>query len=216
MFVPLANDKQTPLERLRTVKANSWSCKRQERAVGYGPMASMVTDAMPPALVKPMVQFGVRAGVVRKLRAGNLMISNVPGPDFPLYFAGMRMEAVYPMGPVVDGVALNITVQSYEDTLYVGINSGASALPDLPRLASAMVDELALLSLMARGTAGQARHHRPSLRCGGHSIGPPADLGVGHAGPRLGRHGLSHPTRAGRCVRLSGDCLGERSAEKSA
>ena len=104
----------------------------------------------------------MRAGVVRKLRAGNLMISNVPGPDFPLYFAGMRMEAVYPMGPVVDGVALNITVQSYEDTLYVGINSGAAALPDLPGLARAMVDELGSLSLMARGTAGAARHHRPS------------------------------------------------------
>ena len=154
MFVPLSNDKQTPLERLRTVKASSWSCKRQERAVGYGPMASMLTDAMPPALVRPMVQFGVRAGVVRKLRAGNLMISNVPGPDFPLYFAGMRMEAVYPMGPVMDGVALNITVQSYEDTLYVGINSGAAALPDLPGLARAMVDELGFLSLMARGRPG--------------------------------------------------------------
>ena len=60
MFVPLSNDKQTPLERLRTVKASSWSCKRQERAVGYGPMASMLTEAMPPALVRPMVQFGVR------------------------------------------------------------------------------------------------------------------------------------------------------------
>ena len=118
-------------------------------------MASMVTDAVPPALAKPMIRFGVRAGVVRKLRAGNLMISNVPGPDFPLYFAGMRMDAVYPIGPMVDGVALNITVQSYEDTLYVGINSGASALPDLPGLARAMVDELALLGLMARGTAGE-------------------------------------------------------------
>jgi WS/DGAT/MGAT family acyltransferase len=160
MFVPLSNDKQTPLERLRTVKANSWSCKRQERAVGYGPMASMVTDAMPPALAKPMVQFGVRTGAVRRLRAGNLMISNVPGPDFALYFAGMRMEQVYPLGPVLDGVALNITVQSYEDTLYVGINSSAAAVPDLPGFGHALVDELALLSLMARGTAGATRHHR--------------------------------------------------------
>jgi WS/DGAT C-terminal domain len=107
-----------------------------------------------------MVQFGVRAGAVRKLRAGNLMISNVPGPDFALYFAGMRMEQVYPMGPVLDGVALNITVQSYEDTLYVGINSSAAAVPDLPGFGHAMVDELALMSLMARGTAGATRHHR--------------------------------------------------------
>jgi hypothetical protein len=162
MFVPLSNDCQTPLERLRTVKANSWTCKRQERAVGYGPMASLVTEAMPPALARPVVQFGVRTGMVRRLRAGNLMISNVPGPNFPLYFAGMRMEAVYPLGPVIDGVALNITVQTYEDSLYVGINSGAAVLPDLSGFARALVDELALLNLMARGTAGSARHHRPS------------------------------------------------------
>jgi diacylglycerol O-acyltransferase len=162
MFVPLSNDCQTPLERLRRVKASSWAGKRQERAVGYGPMASLVTEAMPPALARPVVQFGVRAGVVRRLRAGNLMISNVPGPNFPLYFAGMQMEAVYPLGPVVDGVALNVTVQTYQESLFVGINAGLGAVPDLPGLARAMVDELALLNRMARGPAGPARHHRPS------------------------------------------------------
>jgi WS/DGAT/MGAT family acyltransferase len=169
MFVTLSNDRATPLERLRTVKSSSWSCKRQERSVGYGPMASLLTEALPPAVIKPMIQLGVRAGVVRRLRAGNLMISNVPGPDFPLYFAGMRMEAVYPLGPVVDGVALNVTVQSYEDTLYVGINSGAGAVPDQPGLARAMVEELALLSRMAHGQAGPGRHHRPTTaRTGAH------------------------------------------------
>jgi WS/DGAT/MGAT family acyltransferase len=172
MFVTLSNDRATPLERLRTVKSSSWSCKRQERAVGYGPMASSLTDALPPAVIKPVVQLGVRAGVVRRLRAGNLMISNVPGPDFSLFFAGMRMEAVYPLGPVVDGVALNITVQSYEDTLYVGINSVAGAVPDLPALARSMVEELALLSRMAHGQAGPGRHRRPS------SIAAPAHPGA--------------------------------------
>ena len=69
---------------------------------------------------------------MRKVRAGNLMISNVPGPDFPLYFAGMELRAVYPLGPVMDGVsAINITVQSYLDSLFVGINASATASPDL-------------------------------------------------------------------------------------
>jgi diacylglycerol O-acyltransferase len=156
MFVPLANDRLTPLERLRTVTASSASCKGQERAVGFGPMATMVADAIPPALARPVIQLGVRSGVLRKLRAGNLMISNVPGPDFPLYFAGMELRAVHPLGPVVDGVALNITVQSYRESLFVGINACAMAVPDLPALARAMADELSLLSRMAAG-AGERR-----------------------------------------------------------
>jgi diacylglycerol O-acyltransferase / wax synthase len=178
MFVTLSNDRTTPLERLRTVTEASASCKGQERAVGYGPMATRVAEAMPPAVAKPLVQFGVRSGILRKLRAGNLMISNVPGPNFPLYFAGMELRAVYPMGPIVDGVALNVTVQSYLDSLFVGINAAAAAVPDLPGLARAMEAELELLSKMAAG-AGPPRstptrhrrqppaHHRPEAGTGG-------------------------------------------------
>jgi hypothetical protein len=163
MFVPLSNDRQTPLERLRTVTAASASCQGQERAVGYGPMATLLADAIPPALAKPVIHIGVRAGVLRRLRAGNLMISNVPGPGFPLYFAGMELRAVHPLGPVVDGVALNITVQSYRESLFVGINACASAVPDLPGLARAMADELTLLCRMAAG-AGERRDTATSRR----------------------------------------------------
>jgi WS/DGAT/MGAT family acyltransferase len=164
MFVPLANDVQTPLERLRTVSEASSACKGQERAVGFGPLATLLADAMPPVIAKPLVQLGVRSGILRKLRPGNLMVSNVPGPSFPLYFAGMELCEVYPLGPVVDGVALNITVQSYRESLYVGINACATAVQALPSLAAAMVDELDLLTKMAERTRRQgtaaARHHR--------------------------------------------------------
>ena len=186
MFVPLSNDRQTPLERLRTVTAASASCKGQERAVGYGPMATLVADAIPPALAKPVIQIGVRSGVLRRLRAGNLMISNVPGPGFPLYFAGMELRAVHPLGPVVDGVALNITVQSYRESLFVGINACASAVPDLPGLARAMADELTLLSRMAIG-AGERRDtatpHRPRAA----SVHGRAAVPSGHAPATVAR-----------------------------
>jgi WS/DGAT/MGAT family acyltransferase len=162
MFVPLANDKKTALERLRTVMDASDSCKRQERAVGFGPTASLLADAIPPAVARPVVQLGVRAGLVRRLRAGNLMISNVPGPDFPLYFAGMRLQNLYPLGPVVDGVALNITVQSYLGSLFVGINACATAVPDPPGLASEMADELTLLTKMAAGVPAGRKRRRPA------------------------------------------------------
>ena len=145
----------------------AWSCKGQERAVGYGPMATLLADAVPPALAKPAIQLGVRSGVLRKLRAGNLMVSNVPGPTFPLYFAGMQLRGVYPLGPVVDGVAVNVTVQSYRDSLFVGINACAVTVPDPPGLARAMVEEVLPPSRMAIG-AGERRngagsqHRRPA------------------------------------------------------
>jgi WS/DGAT C-terminal domain len=66
---------------------------------------------------------------------------------------------VYPLGPVIDGVALNVTVQSYRESLFVGINACASAVPDLPGLTRAMVDELSLLCRMA---AGAGEPHRPT------------------------------------------------------
>jgi WS/DGAT/MGAT family acyltransferase len=177
MFVPLSNDLQTPLERLRTVTEASASAKGQERGVGFGPMATLLAEAMPPVIAKPVIQLGVRSGILRKLRAGNLMISNVPGPAFPLYFAGMQLRGVYPLGPVVDGVALNVTVQSYRDSLFVGINACASAVGDLPDLARAMPAELDLLCRMAAG-AGERRsaagsRHRHSA--GGHVTVPRSD-----------------------------------------
>ena len=123
-------------------------------------MASLVADAVPPALARPMIQLGVRAGVLRKVRPGNLMVSNVPGPPFPLYFAGMEMHAVYPLGPVVDGVALNVTVQSYRESLFVGINACAATVPDPDGLAGAMPGELSLLCRMAAGASSVRSGHR--------------------------------------------------------
>ncbi len=178
MFVPLSNERKTPLERLRTVAAASAACKGQERVAGFGPAIALVADAVPPAIAKPVVQLGVRAGVVRRARAANLMISNVPGPDFPLYFAGMRLECVFPLGPVVDGIALNITVQSYEESLFVGVNASARAVLHLTALTEAIEAELVRLNRMAlgaparhdparrrsRGPAGAAPTRRPGWR----------------------------------------------------
>jgi diacylglycerol O-acyltransferase len=150
MFVPLANDRDCPVARLAAVREASVSTKAQEKAVGYGPLAAAVSEAVPPLLAIPALRLGNEMGVVRRLRAGNLMVSNVPGPRFPLYFAGMKMEALHPLGPVIDGVALNITVQSYLDSVFVGINAGSTAVPDLPALARAMVEDLAELAALAK------------------------------------------------------------------
>lgn len=157
MFVPLASDRAQPLDRLETVAAACAAAKAQERVVGYGAMAAAVSEAVLPALAGPALRLGAQFGAMRRLRPGNLVISNVPGPRFPLYFAGMRMEAVYPIGPVVDGVALNITVQSYLDSLFVGINACPAVVPDVDSLARSVVLELTRLTEAAAEDVRAAR-----------------------------------------------------------
>ena len=68
----------------------------------------------------------------------NLVISNVPGPDFPLYFGGAEMMAGFPLGPVMDGMGLNITIMSYRGVLYWGLVADARAVPRLWDIASAV------------------------------------------------------------------------------
>jgi diacylglycerol O-acyltransferase len=65
----------------------------------------------------------------------NLVISNVPGPQVPLYYLGAQVKAMYPLGPIFHGSALNVTVMSLNGKLDVGIISCPQLLPDLWDLA---------------------------------------------------------------------------------
>jgi len=65
----------------------------------------------------------------------NVTISNVPGPEKPLYFRGARLEAIYPASIVTHGQALNITCQSYAGTMDFGFTGCHSSVPSLQRLA---------------------------------------------------------------------------------
>ena len=65
----------------------------------------------------------------------NVVISNVPGPPFPLYFAGAELESTLPMGPVMEGAGLNITVLSYMDHVDIGFMACRELVPDVWSLA---------------------------------------------------------------------------------
>jgi hypothetical protein len=80
----------------------------------------------------------------------NLVVSNVPGPPVPLYLAGAKMLTNYPASIVVHGVALNITVQSYDRHLDFGLMADAQALPDVRELADAVAVACADLQALLR------------------------------------------------------------------
>jgi hypothetical protein len=71
----------------------------------------------------------------------NVAISNVPGPQFPLYFAGAKLAHFFPVSIPGHGIALNITVQSYNGLLEVGLTACRRALPDVADLGNYIVDE---------------------------------------------------------------------------
>jgi hypothetical protein len=72
----------------------------------------------------------------------NVTISNVPGPPFPLYSVGAKLVANYPVGPIIDGTGLNMTVMSYLDQLDFGLLACPDVLDDVWGLADALHEAL--------------------------------------------------------------------------
>jgi hypothetical protein len=83
----------------------------------------------------PLMLSAIPSAVSRVRPAFNVVISNVPGPEKPLYFRGWRLEATYPLSIPFHGYALNITVQSYAGTLSFGFIGCRDTLPHLQRVA---------------------------------------------------------------------------------
>ena len=93
--------------------------------------------------------------------AGNLIVTDVPGPQVPLYLLGARLLEGYPFVPMMANQALGIALLSYDGGLYWGFNADWDAIADLHDLVDCFVDEFAALKKVAAGaTAGHARSRR--------------------------------------------------------
>jgi len=125
-----------PGKRLAHVMAASASMKAT-----LGSVKSLLPTDFPsmgvPWLMEGLTAIYGRAGVADRIPpVANVVISNVPGPTVPLYMAGAKMLTNYPTSIVVHGVALNITVQTYNESLDVGIIACAQAMPEVDEFAA--------------------------------------------------------------------------------
>jgi hypothetical protein len=84
----------------------------------------------------------------------NVLVSNIPGPDVPLWCAGSRLVALYPVGPLAEGVGLNITVISYTGTLYIGVLGCRRLVPEVDHVAHHLSDALGELVKVAVRNGG--------------------------------------------------------------
>ncbi len=75
----------------------------------------------------------------------NLIVSNVPGPPIPLYVAGAKVLAIYPMGPLLPGAGVNITILSNRGSVDMGIIADRETVPEVWRIAEGLEDGVTVL-----------------------------------------------------------------------
>ena len=148
MLAALPTNLSDPGDRLDAMHEAMRAAKDQHGAIPAGLLADVSQFAM-PALANQAWRLSARLRLFERVNPFNLIVSNVPGPRVPLYFAGAELLAYYPVSALVDGQGLNITVMSYRDNLYFGLVACRALVPDLDVMAGYLRDELGALTSAA-------------------------------------------------------------------
>jgi len=155
MLAKLPTNVADPGERLDIVHAVTKLAKSQQASIPQG-LVDQISDFAPPALTARAARVVFATGLLHRLPPFNLTISNIPGPNVPVYLCGARLLAHYPVSVITDGQGLNITVLGYLGRLHFGLVSCRELVPDIDALAGYLTDELAVLLTAAaqRAAAG--------------------------------------------------------------
>lgn len=130
MFVALPVQLDDPLERLRAIHESTMSAKEMTKAIRARRIQAFAESA-PPAVINLAFRTMFSAQLDQLVpAAANVLVSNVPGPPFPLYSVGARVRAIYPIGPLMMGMGLNCTVLSYIDSVDFGLQCDPELVAD--------------------------------------------------------------------------------------
>jgi diacylglycerol O-acyltransferase len=144
VMVKLGTDLDDPAERLASIHKSMRTGKEALSSMSPLQIMAMSALGMAPSIVTPMLRLN---GIVRP--PFNLIISNVPGPRSTQYLNGARMTGTYPLSIPINGMALNITCNSYAESMDFGLTGCRRSVPHLQRLLGHMDDELGALEKAA-------------------------------------------------------------------
>ncbi len=154
MLVSLASDVDDPVARLDAISESTLVAKEQEKLHGGRFLGDLAQIAL-PALASRVARAVAGTRLFDKMRPPfNVTVSSVRVPDVPLFLAGSRVAATYPVGPMAEGIGLNVTAFSYLGRVYFGLLSCRRLLPELDEVAVHVDDALGELvgcALDARG-----------------------------------------------------------------
>jgi diacylglycerol O-acyltransferase / wax synthase len=159
----LPTDEADPVTRVRQVHDQMVAAKQRFDMIPADVIVDLA-EQLPAVLATRAMRLGSRLRIADRLNPPiNLIISNVPGPRTPLYLAGAKLTHFYPVSTVVDGQGLNMTVQSYLDTLDFGLVSCRELVPDLWHLVDLCVNEVEVLKREC-GLAPKKRSAAPAKK----------------------------------------------------
>ena len=142
MYAPLPVGIEDPGERLRAVTLAMGDLKESKQAVG----ASLLTGL---ADFAPSTILGQAGRLQSRQRFFNMVVTNVPGPQFPLYLMGRELQAVFPMVPLAKRQAVCFGIMSYNGQVNFGLTGDYDAMADIDSLARDLSESLAELGSLA-------------------------------------------------------------------
>jgi hypothetical protein len=133
-----------PLQRVRIIEARTAQLKRERVSDGVGTLTNALF-ALPPTISKALID----VGALPLDRIGNMVCTNVPGPRFPLYSVGHRMLSMYPIVPVAWEMGIGCAIASYDQTIYLSLNTDVGAAPDAHLMRGYLIDSYTELQTAA-------------------------------------------------------------------
>jgi diacylglycerol O-acyltransferase / wax synthase len=158
----LATDIADPAERLAAIRASVQHAKEHVQSLPRAAMTQYTVLLMAPTLLTLLTGIGGRTRPMF-----NVTISNVPGPDKPMYFRGAELLATYPASIVTHGQAINITCQSYAGMMNFGFTGCHASLPHMQRVAvytGEALDELERAFMKPAKAAAKTPAKRPAAK----------------------------------------------------
>jgi len=158
MYAPLPLYAEDAKERFDIIHEAMGGLKESGQAVGAEVLTRLAGFAAPTVLDQA-------SRLQTRQRFFNLVVTNVPGPQFPLYLQGRRLRAFYPQVPLTLNTALGIAIMSYDGRLGFGLLGDYDAMPDLEEVAADLersIDELAAAAGIQEKTGSKRR--RPAAR----------------------------------------------------
>jgi WS/DGAT/MGAT family acyltransferase len=152
MWAPLPVGVTDPVARLRTISASMQDLKSSGQAVG-AEVITRLSGFAPPTIMAQAARLQARQ------RLFNLVVTNVPGPQHPLYVMGRELLALYPMVPLAQNTGLGVAIMSYNGQLNYGLVGDYDGLADIEALA----DEFHGAFEELLDAAGESRASRPRL-----------------------------------------------------